>query len=45
VVRQHLRSLKSRVSIKDDAEIQIDVSEGAQPQVSSTLVSGVTGSP
>jgi hypothetical protein len=43
--RDFHRSLESRVSIEDDAEAQIDVSEGAQPQVSGTLVSGVTGSP
>jgi hypothetical protein len=39
------RSLESRVSSEEDAKTQIDVSEGAQPQVSSTPVSGVTGSP
>jgi hypothetical protein len=39
------RSLESRVSVEDDAEAPIDVSEGAQPQVSGTPVSGVTGSP
>jgi hypothetical protein len=38
-------SLESRVSVENDAEAPIDVSEGAQPQVSGTLVSGVTGSP
>jgi hypothetical protein len=39
------RSLESRVSIEDDVEAQIDVSEGAQPQVSGTPVSWVIGSP
>jgi hypothetical protein len=39
------RSLESRVSVEDDAEALIDVSEGAQAQVSGTPVSGVTGSP
>jgi hypothetical protein len=43
--RAFRRSLESRDSIEEDAETQIDVSEGAQPQVSSTPVSGVTGSP
>jgi hypothetical protein len=43
--RYFQRSLELRVSIKDDAETQIDVSEGAQPQVSSTPVSRVIGSP
>ena len=43
--RAFRRSLESRVSIEDDAEAQIDVSEGAQPQVSGTPASGVTGSP
>jgi hypothetical protein len=43
--RAFQRSLESRVSVEDDAEAQIDVSEGAQPQVSGTPVSGVTGSP
>jgi hypothetical protein len=32
--RAFQRSLESRVSVEDDAEAQIDVSEGAQPQVS-----------
>jgi hypothetical protein len=39
------RSLESRISVEDDAEAQIDVLEGAQPQVSSTPVLGVTRSP
>jgi hypothetical protein len=43
--RAFQRSLESRVSVEDDAEAPIDVSEGAQPQVSGTPVSGVTGSP
>jgi hypothetical protein len=43
--RAFRRSLESRVSVEDDAEAPIDVSEGAQPQVFSTLVSGLTGSP
>jgi hypothetical protein len=43
--RDFQRSLESRVSVEDDAEASIDVSEGAQPQVSGTPVSGVTGSP
>jgi hypothetical protein len=36
--RSFQRSLESRVGIEDDAEASIDVSEGAQPQVSSTPV-------
>jgi hypothetical protein len=43
--RAFQRSLESRVSVEDDAEAPIDVSEGAQPQVSGMPVSGVTGSP
>jgi hypothetical protein len=43
--RAFQRSLESRVSLEDDVEAPIDVSEGAQPQVSGTPVSGVTGSP
>jgi hypothetical protein len=43
--RASQRSLESRVSVEDDAEAPIDVLEGAQPQVSGTPVSGVTGSP
>jgi hypothetical protein len=43
--RAFQRSLESRVSVDDDAEALIDVSEGAQPQVSGTPISGVTGSP
>jgi hypothetical protein len=39
------RDLESRVSVKDDAEAPIDASEGAQPSVSGTPVSGVIGSP
>jgi hypothetical protein len=39
------RSLESRFSVEDDAKTHIHVSEGAQPQVSDTPVSGVTGSP
>jgi hypothetical protein len=39
------RSLESRDSIEEVPETQIDVSEGAQPQVSSTPFSGVTRSP
>jgi hypothetical protein len=42
--RDFRRSLESRVSSEEDAETQIDVLEGAQPQVSSTPVSGVTWS-
>jgi hypothetical protein len=43
--RAFQRSLESRMGIEDDAEAPIAVSEGAQPQTSSTPVSGVTGSP
>jgi hypothetical protein len=43
--RAFQRSLKSRVSIDDDVEAQIDVSERAQPRVSGTPVSGMTKSP
>jgi hypothetical protein len=43
--RDFQRSLESRVSVEDDAEAPIDVSEGAQPHVSGTLVSVVTASP
>jgi hypothetical protein len=43
--RDFQRSLESRVRFKDDAEVPIDVLEGEQPQVSGTLVSGVTWSP
>jgi hypothetical protein len=42
--RDFQRSLESRVSV-DDAEAPIDVSEGAQPQVSGMPVSRVAGSP
>jgi hypothetical protein len=42
--RAFQRSLESRVRFEDDAKAPLDVSEGAQPQVSGTLVSGVTGS-
>jgi hypothetical protein len=43
--RAFRRSLESRDSIEEVSETQIDVLEGAQPQVSSTPVSGLTGSP
>jgi transposase InsO family protein len=43
--RDFQRSPESRVRFEDDAEALLDVSEGAQPQVSGTPVSGVTGSP
>jgi hypothetical protein len=43
--RAFQRSLESRVRVEDDAEASIVVSEGAQPQVLGTPVSGVTGSP
>jgi hypothetical protein len=43
--RAFQRSLESRVRFEDDAEAPIAVSEGAQPQVSGTPISGVTGSP
>jgi hypothetical protein len=42
--RAFRRSLKSRDSVEDISETQIDVLDGAQPQVSSASVSGVTGS-
>jgi hypothetical protein len=43
--REFQRSLESRVDVEDDAEALIDVSEGAQPHVNGTPVSGVIGSP
>ena len=43
--RDFQRSLESRVGVEDDAEFPVAVSEGAQPQSSSTPVLGVTGSP
>ena len=43
--RAFQRSLESRVGVEDDVESPIAVSKGAQPQISSTPVSGVTGSP
>jgi hypothetical protein len=43
--RAFVRSLESRVGVEDDAESPIAVSNGPQPQISSTLVSGVTSSP
>jgi hypothetical protein len=43
--RDFQRSLESRVRVEDDAEAMIVVKDGAQPQVSGTPVSGVTGSP
>ena len=43
--RAFVRSLESRVGVEDDAESLIAVSEGAQPQISSTPVIGLTGSP
>jgi hypothetical protein len=36
-------SLESRVGFEDDAEFPVAVSEGALPQIESTLVSGMTG--
>jgi hypothetical protein len=39
------RSLELRVGVEDDAESSIAVLEGAQPQISNALVSGVRGSP
>jgi hypothetical protein len=36
--RDFQRSLESRVSVEDDVEATIDVSEGAQSQVSNTPV-------
>jgi hypothetical protein len=43
--RSFQRSFESRVSVEDDAEAPIGVSEGAQPHDSGTSVLGVTGSP
>jgi hypothetical protein len=43
--RDFARSLESRVGVEDDAELLVAVSEGAQPQLSGTPVSRVTGSP
>ena len=43
--RAFRRSLESRDNIEEVPETQIDVSEGAQPKVSSAPVSRVTGSP
>jgi hypothetical protein len=43
--RAFARSLESRVGFEDDADLSVAVSEGAQPQTSSTPVSGVTRSP
>jgi hypothetical protein len=43
--RAFRRSLESRGSIEEVAKTQIDVSEGAQPEVLNTPVSRVTGSP
>jgi hypothetical protein len=43
--RDFQRSLELIVNIEDDAEAQIHVSEGAQPQVSGMPISWVTGSP
>jgi hypothetical protein len=40
-----LRDLESRVGVEDNAELSVAISKGAQPQISSTPVSGVTGSP
>jgi hypothetical protein len=40
-----VRSLESRVGFEDDVEFPVAVSEGAQPQISSTPISGVAGSP
>jgi hypothetical protein len=45
VDRSFARSLESRVGVEDDAEFPVVVSEEAQPQISSTPASGVTGSP
>jgi hypothetical protein len=42
--RDFRRSLELRDSIEEVLETQIDVLEGAQPQVSSAPVSGVTES-
>jgi hypothetical protein len=43
--RDFARSLESRVGVEDDAKFSVAVSEGAQPHISSTPVSGVIGSP
>jgi hypothetical protein len=43
--RDFKRTLNSRDSIEEVPETRIDVSEGAQPQVSNTPVLGMTGSP
>jgi hypothetical protein len=43
--RAFVRSLESRVGVEDDAELPVAVSEGAQPQILSTPVSGVSRSP
>jgi hypothetical protein len=43
--RAFARSLELRVGLEDDAESPIAVSKGAQPQISSTPLSGVTRSP
>jgi hypothetical protein len=43
--RAFRRSLESRDSIEEVPKTQIYVSEGAQPQVLSAPISGVTGSP
>jgi hypothetical protein len=43
--RAFARSLELRVGVEDDAELPSAVLEGAQPQISSTPVSGVIGSP
>jgi hypothetical protein len=43
--RNFARSLESRVRFEDDAELSVAVSEEAQPQIDSTPVSWVTGSP
>jgi hypothetical protein len=43
--RAFRRSLELRVSSEEDGETQIDVSDGTRPQVSTTPISGVTGSP
>jgi hypothetical protein len=43
--RDLVKSLESRVRVEDDVESLIAVPEGAQPQILSTQVSGVTKSP
>jgi hypothetical protein len=43
--RDFVRSLESRIGVEDDGESFIVVSKGAQPQILSTLVSGLIGSP